>query len=681
MNGVGGMSEETPGDNAPASENEPADQKPARTPRKPAGSRSQSTGKPARKPAPPRKKPAAPVPAAPAPAAGAGSAQAIAGYLLEEQIGEGGMAVVYRARDERLDRHVALKLLAPALTADPGFRQRFIRESRSAAAVDHPNIIPIYEAGDVGGSLFIAMRYVHGGDVRKLLQQGGPLPPARAWSIISQVASALDAAHAHGLIHRDVKPANMLLDRRPGSTGPGGSGPAGDEAQHVYLSDFGISKQSLAASSLTMTGQFVGTLDYIAPEQIDGSDVDGRTDLYSLGCAAYELLSGVPPFSKSQGLALVRAHITEPPPAVTAHRRELPPAANGVLAAAMAKQPSERYGSCAQFAINLGRALGLVPGAPELPRNLAGGPGLGGPAPAVPVHPSTELAAAVPAPGPAPGPAASFVPYNAQQATMAPAGPVPMGPPGQRPGGPGGPGGTGWTPQAPRPPRSRGVIVGVIGAVAAVAAAAVVAVVLVGHGNHAGQANEVGRRTSGSTATAPRSSAATSPAPSASSTAALPTATPTVSPATAAPDPAASAQASTVSSLLSSGSGSAAGLNNAVNDVANCGDIASDISEIQSVESQRQNEYDQAQSTQMNDLPSGAQVKADLLQALHYSLVADQDYLNYANQMESSSCQSGSQAAAIAADGQAVTYKDDFLSLWNPIASTYSLPQLTVSSI
>jgi hypothetical protein len=154
-----------------------------------------------------------------------------------------------------------------------------------------------------------------------------------------------------------------------------------------------------------------------------------------------------------------------------------------------------------------------------------------------------------------------------------------------------------------------------------------------------------------------------------------------VTPATAAPDPAASAQASTVSSLLSSGSGSAAGLNNAVNDVSACGDIASDISEIQSVESQRQNEYDQAQSAQMNDLPNGAQVKADLIQALHYSLVADQDYLNYANQMESSSCQSGSQAAAQAADGQAVTYKDDFLSLWNPIASEYSLPQLTVSSI
>ncbi len=718
----GPVSPSTPGDDsAPA---RPA-KKPARTPRQAAAARSQSTPKPARKPAPPRKKPAPPSAAAPAPAPRAGSARAIAGYLLEEQIGEGGMAVVYRARDERLDRHVALKLLAPALTADPGFRQRFIRESRSAAAVDHPNIIPIYEAGDAGDSLFIAMRYVQGGDVRKLLEQGGPLPPARAWSIISQVASALDAAHAHGLIHRDVKPANMLLDRRPGSTGPGGSGPAGDEAQHVYLSDFGISKQSLAASSLTMTGQFVGTLDYIAPEQIDGSDVDGRTDLYSLGCAAYELLSGVPPFSKSQGLALVRAHITEPPPAVTAHRRELPPAVNGVLAAAMAKQPSERYGTCAQFAINLGRALGLVPGAAELPRGLPDAPG-----PGAPVHPPTELAA----PGPGAGPGAGFVPYYAQppsgpnvapaapaaagweqQATMAPVGyPGPAGYPGQvgysapsgysaqsgyssqggysshggypgQVGGTGsggypGPGGTGWPPQGPRP-RSRGVIIGAIGAVAAVAAAAVVAFVLIGHGNHAAQANDLGRRTSPSTATAPTSSAATSPSPSTSSTASLPSTSTSANPATAAPDPAASAQANTVSTLLNSGSGSADVLNNAVNDVSNCGDIASDISEIQSVENQRQDEYAQAQSTPMNDLPNGAQVKSDLVQALHYSLVADQDYLNYANQMETSSCQSGSQAAAQAVDGQAVTYKNEFLSLWNPIASEYGLPQLTVSSI
>ena len=177
-------------------------------------------------------------------------ASQIAGYRLEEQIGQGGMAVVYRARDERLDRRVALKLLVPALAMDAAFRQRFIRESRAAAAVDHPNIIPIYEAGEAGGSLFIAMRYVQGGDVKSLLERRGPLPAWRAWSIISQVAAALDAAHAYGLVHRDVKPANMLLDTTAAAAGQGRVLPD-DRPEHVYLSDFGISKQSLAASSLT----------------------------------------------------------------------------------------------------------------------------------------------------------------------------------------------------------------------------------------------------------------------------------------------------------------------------------------------------------------------------------------------------------------------------------------------
>jgi serine/threonine-protein kinase len=654
------------------------------------------------------------------PGGGPGPVGAIAGYLIEEKIGEGGMAVVYRARDERLDRPVALKVLAPWLTADPGFRQRFIRESRSAAAVDHPCIIPIYEAGDVGGSLFIAMRYVRGGDVRKLLDQGGPLPPARVWSIISQVASALDAAHTHGLIHRDVKPANMLLDHRPGSTGPGGISLAGDLTQHVYLSDFGISKQSLAASSLTMTGQFVGTLDYIAPEQIEGGALDGRTDQYSLGCAAYELLSGTPPFSATQGLALVRAHIADPPPEVTALRRDLPPAVNGVLAAAMAKQPADRFGTCAQFAVNLGRALGLVPGAPELPRGSAAGP----------AHPRTELAAA------APGPAAPIAAGWPQQATVAPPGPAPAGP-----------GGTGQPPHSHRPhphrphqphrsrphspssdspkseypnsdspnsdspnpyspnphspnphspnshspnshrSRSRGTIIGAVGAVAVVGAAATVAYLLLGHGNHAAQANDLGRhtavvqhsrRTASSSAPVPSTSAPSTPATS--SPASLPSTTPAVGTAPT-PDPAATAQATAVSNLLASGNGSADNLNAAVNDVANCGSIASDISEIQSVESQRQDEYAQAQSTQMSDLPDAAALKSDLLQALHYSLVADSDYLAYANQMESSSCQAGSQAAAQAADTQAVTYKTQFVSLWNPTAGEYGLPQLTISSI
>ncbi len=238
------------------------------------------------------------------------ASQRLAGYLLEEQIGLGGMAVVYRATDERLGRRVALKLLAPALAQDTGFRQRFIRESRAAAAVDHPNIIPIYEAGETDGALFIAMRYVQGGDVRSLLERESPLSPDRVWSIVSQVASALDAAHEHDLVHRDVKPGNMLLD----ASGGRGWTPAG-QFEHVYLSDFGISKQQLASAALTQTGQFVGTLDYIAPEQIESQRIDGRADQYSLACAAFELLAGTRPFRKDTQLGLITAHLTDPPPA------------------------------------------------------------------------------------------------------------------------------------------------------------------------------------------------------------------------------------------------------------------------------------------------------------------------------------------------------------------------------
>src|SRR5580698_11105004 len=188
----------------------------------------------------------------------------IAGYLLEEQIGQGGMAVVFRARDERLQRQVALKILSPALATDEGFRRRFVRESRSAAAVDDPHIIPVFDAGDADGVLFIAMRYVPGGDVGTLVRQQGPLPVARAAAIVSAVASALDAAHAAGLVHRDVKPANMLVDTRPG------------RPDHVYLSDFGLAKGRSSAARLTRTGVNLGTVAYMPPEQIEGREVDGR---------------------------------------------------------------------------------------------------------------------------------------------------------------------------------------------------------------------------------------------------------------------------------------------------------------------------------------------------------------------------------------------------------------------
>ena len=276
----------------------------------------------------------------------------IAGYRLEEQIGRGGMAVVYRAYDARLDRRVALKILAPGLALDDSFRHRFIRESRAAAAVDHPNIIPVFDAGEANGVLYIAMRFVQGRDVGTLIDRTGPLPPARATDIIAQVASALDAAHARGLVHRDVKPANMLLDDSAGE----------DRQDHVYLSDFGLSKKSLSQTGLTSQGQVLGTLDYIAPEQIEGRAVDGRTDLYSLACAAFELLSGAPPFKRGGGLAVAWAQLSEPPPPLTARRAGLPSAVDHVLARAMAKSPDDRYRRCGEFAAALRQALGLRPG-------------------------------------------------------------------------------------------------------------------------------------------------------------------------------------------------------------------------------------------------------------------------------------------------------------------------------
>ena len=246
------------------------------------------------------------------PDAGWAAGLAIPGYRVGEQIGQGGMAVVLRAVDERLGRPVALKVMSPALAADDAFRQRFIRESRAAAAVDHPHILPVYEAGEASGALYIAMRFMPGGDVRTMLHREGPLAPERAVAIISAVASALDAAHAAGLVHRDVKPANMLLDAPAGRPG------------HVYLSDFGLSKAWQGSTGLTGSGQFLGTVDYCAPEQIEGRAVDGRADQYALACAAFALLSGEPPFRRDDALAVLYAQLSAPPPPLS--QRPRPPA-------------------------------------------------------------------------------------------------------------------------------------------------------------------------------------------------------------------------------------------------------------------------------------------------------------------------------------------------------------------
>ena len=273
----------------------------------------------------------------------------VAGYRLEAQVGAGGMAVVFRARDERLGRLVALKILAPAMAADAAFRRRFIAESRAAAVVDDPHIIPVYEAGEAGGVLFIAMRFVKGGDLRLMLDREGPLPPVQVAGFISPVASALDAAHGVGLVHRDVKPANILVDARQG------------RPDHVYLSDFGVSKGAISSVSLTAAGQFLGTPHYSAPEQIRGLAVDGRADQYALACVAYQLLTAVVPFERDQGMAVLLAHLSEPPPSLASRRPDLPGAVDQVLAKGLAKDPEKRYGSCGDFADALRRALGVAP--------------------------------------------------------------------------------------------------------------------------------------------------------------------------------------------------------------------------------------------------------------------------------------------------------------------------------
>jgi Protein kinase domain len=273
----------------------------------------------------------------------------LGGYQLEAEVGAGGMAVVFRARDERLDRLVAVKILNPVHASDPSFRRRFIAESRAAASVESPYIIPVYTADEAAGVLFIAMRYVHSGDLRRVLEGAGPLPPERALEYIVPVASALDAAHAAGLVHRDVKPGNILVDTRPG------------QPEHVYLSDFGIAKSDfLPALTMTEPGVILGTPEYAAPEQIEVRALDGRADQYALGCVAYWLLTGEAPFHGGNTIAVFTAHLYEPPPPLTARRPDLPAAADEVLARAMAKVPDQRYASCGDFAAALGDALGIV---------------------------------------------------------------------------------------------------------------------------------------------------------------------------------------------------------------------------------------------------------------------------------------------------------------------------------
>jgi serine/threonine-protein kinase len=273
-------------------------------------------------------------------------------YLIESLLGRGGMSVVYLAEHVRLKRKVALKVLSPELAEDPTFRQRFVSEWERLAGLDHPNIIPIFEAGEADGLLYIAMRYVDTTDLKGLIRQEGRLAPGRALAIIAQVAGALDAAHARSLVHRDVKPANILIAV--------GAGPEG--VDHAYLSDFGLTKHTESVSGLTKTGHFMGTIDYVAPEQISGKDVDGRTDQYALACVLHECLTGKVPFPREEETASLFAHLQDPPPRPTDIRPDLPSEIDEVIARAMAKDKLERYPTCtdlaraARAALQLGQA-------------------------------------------------------------------------------------------------------------------------------------------------------------------------------------------------------------------------------------------------------------------------------------------------------------------------------------
>jgi serine/threonine protein kinase len=255
----------------------------------------------------------------------------LAGYRIVELLGRGGTSVVYRAEHVRLGRPAALKLLAPVL-GEAGFRERFLRESQLAASIDHPSILPVYDAGEEDGFLYIAMACVEGSDLKTFLAEEGRLPLRRALRIVGQIGSALDAAHARGLVHRDVKPANILVG-------------ADDRA---YLSDFGVVKE-LSSNGMTRTGTFVGTIEYCAPEQIEGGAVDGRADVYALACVLYESLTGETPFHRPSEVAVLNAHLHAPPPKLTRAAPELPGALEPVIAKALSKSPLDRYATCAEF--------------------------------------------------------------------------------------------------------------------------------------------------------------------------------------------------------------------------------------------------------------------------------------------------------------------------------------------
>jgi serine/threonine protein kinase len=250
-----------------------------------------------------------------------------AGYEVESVVGAGGIGILYRARQVRLDRPVALKLVQPDVARDPVIRERLRREARMVAALDHPNVVPLYEAGEEDGTVFIATRWVDGTELGTLIQDQGPLEPGRAARTAAQIAAALQVAHEKELVHRDVKPSNVILTFE----------------DHVYLTDFGLAKRAGTAAGLTGVDQMLGTVDYVAPEQIEGSEPDARGDVYSLGCVLFEMLAGEPPFAAQKGgMAKMWAQVNAEVPSIRERRPDVYPALEDVVRRAMAKAPDAR---------------------------------------------------------------------------------------------------------------------------------------------------------------------------------------------------------------------------------------------------------------------------------------------------------------------------------------------------
>jgi serine/threonine protein kinase len=567
----------------------------------------------------------------------------IAGYRLDKCIGQGNLAAVYLAQDERRDqrlrRRIALKVMVPELALDADFRTRMIREARAAAALGHPHVIPVFEADETGGILYVAMRYVRGGDARSLLSQLGPLSADSAGQIIGQIASALDAAHARGLTHRDVRPANILFDGDAGDTATG---------DHAYLSDFGISKV-FTPGQVISADQAGGSLDYLAPEQIEGRPVDGRADLYSLACTGFELLCGAPPFGPDQGQTLMYAQIYADPPAVSARRAGLPAAVDSVLATALAKDPADRYPSCGQFAEELRTALGVRPGersgpvrprqapavASDRPPVVADRPPVAGDGSAA-LRERTALLEERPAARPLPlGRGAADAPYDAD---------ADVGPP---------------------EPRRRVLHL-------ALAAAAVVVVIIAAV---VGVALSERSAPAQSTASSP---AGRSPSPSPSSSAVSATSSPSGA-------VLAAQQAAALGTLLTSSAAARAALHQAVAQVGACANLPAAVSKLLNVVNLRSSEYGRASALATAVLPDGARVKSALVAALASSLKADQDYLAWARQQQSGGCAPASQSsafnAAVSASQQADAAKQAFVQVWNPVAARYRIAPVSPRDI